>query len=104
MKKLTILFLCLWTLFLNAEGKSPTLMLYYAPYCPYSKEVLSYLNKIQRQVPMKNVKQDPAAKDELKRLGGVLEVPCLMVGDEAIYSSEAIINWLKEHERDLDSK
>jgi glutaredoxin len=97
MKKFSILLLCLCTFFLSAAEVT----LYYAPYCPYSREVLGYLNKNQMQIPMKNVKQDPKAKEELKQLGGVLEVPCLMVGDVAIYSSEAIIQWLKEHEAEL---
>ena len=86
MKKLTILLLCfLMRRSFSAEkwNASPAFTLYYAPYCPYSREVLAYLNKIQKKIPMKNVKQDPTAKEELKRLGGVLEVPCLMIGDQA---------------------
>jgi glutaredoxin 3 len=77
------------------------LTLYYSPYCPYSREVLSYLDSIQKKIPMKNVKQDALAKEELKNRGGALEVPCLMIGEQAIYSSEAIIEWLKEHEGEL---
>lgn len=77
--------------------------LYYVPYCPYCRQVLDYLKTIQKTVTLKNVKEDPAAKEELKRIGGVLEVPCLIVGEEALYSSETIIEWLKEHGSELES-
>jgi glutaredoxin len=108
MKKLTFLLVCFLS---TSTGRlcgdtdvpqSPAITLYYAPYCPFSREVLAYLNSIKKKIPMKNVKQDPKAKEDLKRLGGVLEVPCLMIGNKALYSSEAIIEWLKEHEDELE--
>jgi glutaredoxin len=77
--------------------------LYYVPYCPYCKQVLDYLKTTQKRVSLKNVKEDPAAKEELKRIGGVLEVPCLIVGNEAFYSSEIIIEWLRQHDSELES-
>src|SRR5690348_8386420 len=77
--------------------------LYYVPYCPYCKQVLDYLKTIQKKVNLKNVKEDPTAKEELKRIGGVLEVPCLIIGEQALYSSETIIEWLKEHGSELES-
>src|ERR1700689_2406734 len=101
MKKLIPLFLCLALggHNMSATGAPPTHMqahdnrptLYYSPYCPYSREVLAYLTSIQKKIPLKNVKQDPQAKEELKRIGGILEVPCLIIGDQALYSSGTII-------------
>ncbi len=109
MKKFITLLLCTIALGytyayaeMEAIRQKPTPTLYYAPYCPYSREVLAYLKTIQKKIPLKNVKQDLEAKEELKKVGGVLEVPCLIIGDQALYSSEVIIEWLKEHGNELD--
>lgn len=115
MKKLILLLLCLSCFILNADvqGHSPppqiehnhnrSLALYYVPSCPYCREVLTYLQHIHKKIPLKNVKQDSNAKEELKRIGGVLEVPCLIVDDQAMYGSETIIEWLTTHQDDLES-
>jgi len=87
----------------SSAKKKPIMTLYYAAYCPFSQEVLAYLRKIKKKIPMKDVKKDPQAKDELKKMGGVLEVPCLIInGKDALYSSESIIQWLSEHREELD--
>src|SRR5690349_6717500 len=84
--------------------EKPVVILYYAAYCPFSQEVLAYLRSIQKKIPMKDVKKDSQAKEELKNIGGILEVPCLIInGEEALYSSETIIQWLKAHEEELES-
>ena len=46
--------------------QKPVLTLYYSNHCPYSQKVLRYLNQIHKSVPMKNVENNPAAKEELK--------------------------------------
>jgi|GEM_PF-468890 len=84
--------------------EKPIVALYYVAYCPFCQEVLAYLRAIQKRIPMKDVKKDPQAKEELKNIGGVLEVPCLIIdGKEALYSAETIIQWLKEHKDELES-
>jgi glutaredoxin len=106
-KMKNFIFLCFASLFsffhiqMESTQKKTELTLYYSPYCPYSQEVLSYLQKIQKTIPLKNVKKDPGAKEELKRIGGVLEVPCLVINDHALYKSDVIIQWLYEHEDEL---
>lgn len=49
-------------------------------------------------VSLKNVVQDPLAKEELKKCGGRLEVPCLVIDGQALYNSDAIIEWLDTHQ------
>jgi glutaredoxin len=82
--------------------EKPTLTLYYTPYCPYSQKVLNYLNQIHKTVPMKNVDKDVQAKQELKRIGGRMQVPCLVINGEALYESQDIINWLSQHQDYLE--
>lgn len=78
------------------------LVLYYTSYCPYSQKVLRYLNKIHKTIPMKNLENDPQAKAELKRIGGRMQVPCLVIDGQALYESDAIIDWLSQHQDELD--
>lgn len=80
------------------EGAEVTL--YYSPHCPYSRQVLSHLKQMDKQVPLKNVIQDPLAKEELKKCGR-LEVPCLLIDGQPLYNSDAIIEWLDDHISDF---
>lgn len=97
-----------WESVLNApvmlcsDQEHHELLLYYTPYCPYSKKVLQYLQSIHKQVPMVNVQQDSAAKEELKRVGGKSQVPCLVIDGKAIYESDVIIHWLSQHQDELE--
>ncbi len=78
------------------------LVLYYASYCPYSQKVLTYLEHMNWSIPMKNVERSRKAKDELKAVGGKLQVPCLVIDGKALYESDAIIQWLSEHKNERE--
>ncbi len=84
-----------------ATQQKPVIMLYYATYCPYCEEVMDYLDSIKKTVPMKNI-DNPDAKNELRKLGGRVAVPCLIVDGEAIYDSDRVIDWLSSHQQFLD--
>lgn len=71
--------------------------LYYLPYCPYSRQVLTYLEQNSHPLIMKDVSQDPETVDELVSRGGQARVPCLIDGDEAFYGATAVIDWLETH-------
>lgn len=75
----------------------PKLMLYYSPSCPYSQKVLNYLKAIQKTIPMKNVYASRQVKEELIRLGGKAQVPCLMINGRPLYESDLIIQWLADN-------
>lgn len=78
------------------------LLLYYTSYCPYSQKVLSYLNKIHKTLPMRNLGNVPKAKEELKEIGGKMQVPCLIIDGHPLYESDAIIDWLSKHQSELE--
>ena len=80
----------------------PVLALYYNPSCFYCKKVTQYLNSIHKTVPLKNVAQDRKAKEELSRIGGRMQVPCLFIDGKPLYDSNAIIQWLSEHQEILE--
>lgn len=76
----------------KAEEK-PALTLYYVPWCYYCHKVINYLKRINKQIPLKDI-QDPGNREELITIGGMSQVPCLVIGDEALYESSDIIAWL----------
>ena len=85
-----------------AAKEKHVLVLYYTPYCPYSQKVLRYLQQIHKQLPMRNLENDPEAKAELKRVGGEMQVPCLVIDGKPLYESNAIIEWLSQHQDELE--
>ena len=48
-------------------------------------------------IPMKDTHEHPAFREELIKIGGKPQVPCLVIGDKAIYESNDIIEWLKKN-------
>ena len=49
--------------------QKPVLILYYTPYCPFSRRVLSYLEQTHKKVPLVNLKNKASGKEELKKVG-----------------------------------
>ncbi len=90
------------TIKLYILNEKPVLILYYTPSCPYSVKVLNYLKDKRKQVPMKNVSNNPQAKEELRKYGGKLQVPCLFIDGKPLYESNDIIYWLSQHLDVLD--
>lgn len=72
------------------------LVLYTHPRCPYCKKVEAYLDKEHRKVVIKST-EESKNKEELKRIGGKTQVPCLVIDGNALYESDAIIHWLKNN-------
>lgn len=83
------------------ETQIKSIALYYKPECPHSQRVLAYIKKEHLSVPLRNVPQDPEARETLRVVGGHLIVPCLIVDGKAIYEDHAIIKWLSEHKSQL---
>ena len=46
-------------------------------------------------IPMKDAHENPAYRQELIKIGGKPQVPCLMIDGKALYDSNDIIEWLK---------
>ena len=78
------------------QQSSYNLVLYINPNCPYCKKVTNYLQSQNRTIPTKNT-QDRAIRNELIAIGGKGQVPCLVIDGKALYESDAIIEWIKNH-------
>ena len=66
--------------------------------CPFCQRVLKYIAETGRSdVLMRDTVQDPSNKEELIRIGGKDQVPCLMIDGQPLYESMDIIQWLSDH-------
>lgn len=73
------------------------LTLYQFPACPYCQKVLQFMEEHDLAIPRKDTREDPAARDELTRLGGKSQVPALAIDGRILYESDAIIDWLRRN-------
>ena len=83
--------------------EKPHLVLYYLPWCPYCQKITDYLKQIHRSVPMKNLQYDTNNKEELRKIGGKTQVPCLIINGKAMYESSAILQWLSQNKSILET-
>jgi len=75
----------------------PTLTLYHFNGCPYCQRVRDYLAKENITVPMKDTHANASFKEELFKIGGKTQVPCLVIDGKAMYESLDIIEWFRKN-------
>lgn len=71
------------------------LTLYYRNGCPYCLFVVEYMKKNHISIPLKNIGEHPSIREELIKIGGKSQVPCLVIDGKTLYESTDIIEWLK---------
>lgn len=73
--------------------------LYAATYCPYCHKVEEFIKDhgLDDQIEILYTDKNPEAKEELVTKGGKAQVPCLHFGDEWLYESNDIIEYLSEN-------
>ncbi len=74
----------------------PELTLYYRKMCPFCRKVLQFMEESNVTVPLTEITEKSEYQEELTRLGGKSQVPCLMIDGKALYESDGIIQWFKE--------
>lgn len=74
-----------------------SLVLYYQPFCPYCQRVLRVSEQLKPPLELKNVQESSASLEELKKLTGETQVPCLVIDGKPMLESEDIVRWLEEH-------
>jgi glutaredoxin 3 len=73
----------------------PELTLYYFPSCPYCRLVLDCLGRLGLEIPMRDIRLEPGARDDLLEIGGKGQVPCLVIDGKPLYESDDIVRWLQ---------
>jgi len=84
----------------HQKGKSrtsPDLVLYHFEACPYCVKVRDFIQAKGLKIPIRDIRLDPAAEKELRRVGGKKQVPCLFIDGKPLYESEDIIRYLDEN-------
>jgi glutaredoxin 3 len=71
------------------------LTLYYSATCPFCQKVLRYCDANGIKLELKST-LNPEAREELIRVGGKSQVPCLFIDGEPLYESNDIIDYLAE--------
>ena len=70
------------------------LTLYYKKDCEFCDKVLRFLESKHINIEKRDVKQ-PGNQNDLVKIGGKKQVPCLIIKTKALYESDDIINYLK---------
>ena len=73
------------------------LTLYHYNECSYCAKVRNFLKKNKISIPMKNIRENAQFREELIKIGGKSQVPCLVIDGQALYESVDIIRWLTEY-------
>ena len=70
------------------------MVLYYKPTCPYCVKVLTFMEVYGINMEMRDT-YDPANLDELLRINGRSQVPCLVIDGKPMLESDDIIAYLR---------
>jgi len=73
------------------------LTLYHYRTCPFCVKVRRFLDANDVEIPMKDIRLDPDARQELLEAGGKTQVPALMIDGHVLYESNDIIDWVRRH-------
>ncbi len=69
--------------------------LYYKKSCPFCVKVLRFMEENKITLDLRNT-LEPGIQDDLVRIGGKKQVPCLVVDGRALYESDDIIAYLRK--------
>ena len=87
---------------LDASGQAHQLVLYKFDACPYCQRVMNFLRKHPIPVTYKDIRKEPASRQELLQLGGKTQVPCLVIDGKALYESADIVSYLSQYIQSTD--
>lgn len=77
--------------------KIKNLKLYYMDPCPYCRKVMRYMEENNIQVEMVDILADPKNREELIQVGGINQVPMLLIDGKPLYESDDIVQWFKDN-------
>ncbi|MDO5650367.1 MAG: glutaredoxin [Gallicola sp.] len=74
------------------------LRLFVGASCPYCEVVKRFIKQNDIEgIELVNINEDQEAREYLLEKGGKQQIPCLFIGEEPLYESSDIVNYLKEN-------
>ncbi len=74
-----------------------SLVLYHFEGCPYCAKVRTAADELGVEMDMRDIRKNPAYRDELLAMTGKSQVPCLVVDGKPMLESDDIVKFLKEN-------
>lgn len=71
-------------------------LLYYKKSCPYCQKVLRFMDDNKINMNTRDTLQ-PGNQNDLVRIGGKKQVPCLVVNGKPMYESDDIVEYLRDY-------
>ena len=71
-------------------------LLYYKKSCPFCQKVLRFMEANHLTMDTRETTQ-PGNQNDLIRIGGKKQVPCLVINGKPLYESDDIITYLSTH-------
>ena len=65
--------------------------------CPFYTKVTAFLAQKGIEITQRNISTNEEAEAALIATGGKRQVPCLFIDGTALYESDDIIAWVREH-------
>ncbi len=69
-------------------------LLYYKKSCPYCQKVMKFMEENHLTADTRETTQ-PGNQNDLVRIGGKKQVPCLIIEGRPLYESDDIIEYLR---------
>ena len=80
-----------------APDQDRELVLYKYDACPFCYRVQSGIDSLGLDVPMRDTRAEPGARDELYEKTGRTQVPCLFIDGQPLFESADILVWLEAY-------
>jgi glutaredoxin 3 len=77
------------------DGKPVDLVLYKFDACPFCGNVMDVIDRLGVAVRYRDTRTEPGAREELTRIGGKPQVPCLFIDGRPMYESADIMRYLE---------
>ena len=75
----------------RVDAETSAMALYHFQACPYCRKVRRDIRLLGLKIEQRDIKQDPARRDELVGGGGKKQVPCLRVAE-----ADGSVRWIYE--------
>ena len=72
------------------------IVLYSSEFCPYCERVELFLKENKIDVEKIYLESAVHIRDDLISIGGMAQVPCLVIEGQALYESEDIVQWFAD--------